>query len=126
MNARDLLIAARAKIEKPEAWTQGSAAKDMNGVPRLPLEFHACQWCMLGALAAAAEEARHRPDGSVLPWRAAHEAQDTAWLHLSDTVRYWDGQIVRYTVADFNDARHRKHADVLAAFDKAIASLEGA
>lgn len=130
MNARDLLIAARAKIEKPEAWTQGSAAKDENGVPMLPNSRYACQWCSVGAIAVATAEAYEQRRGGephrFLLWGEMETLRQEASSALAQQIKYWDGQAVRYCIADFNDARHRKHADVLAAFDKAIASLEGA
>ena len=46
--ARDLLIEAQALIAKPEAWTQGTGARDADGEPIAVEHDDAVSWCATG------------------------------------------------------------------------------
>jgi hypothetical protein len=94
-SALDVLVAARALIEKPENWTQGAAAQDSKGRRVHPHHPEACRWCALGALTRAGDRAQ---DGYRL-LRAATGARSI--IELND-----DGT----------------HPNILAAFDRAIAA----
>jgi hypothetical protein len=83
MTTRETLIAARALIDTPDKWTQGTMRQ---GVQR----------CMVGALCAASS-------GSITPTVSA----------LRRIIGCW-------SLTAWNDRADRTHAEVLAAFDKAI------
>ena len=87
------LEAARALIDTPEKWHQGSFRKYDNGV--------ACRWCALGACYQLTERGDH--------------------MRYRDMARALRG-VVGMPVHDWNDAPERTHADIMAAFDKAIAN----
>ncbi|MGI9449346.1 MAG: DUF6197 family protein [Geminicoccaceae bacterium] len=50
MTPREILIAAKAKIEDPERWCQGWFARDIAGHPIGSRNPGACKWCSLGAI----------------------------------------------------------------------------
>lgn len=102
-DVRDLTVlkAARAKIAKPEHWTQGTGARDRDGLSVSPQRANAFSFCSYGAVEA------------VLP--AMLNGRRRAINHLKRLVPF--GQL-----ATFND--DHTHAEVLNLFDKAIARLE--
>lgn len=81
----DALVKARALIEKPESWAQGTGNR--------------ARMCMVQALNHAC-----RNKGYAVAYDLLHEATGDRF------VSYW------------NDAPGRTHSEVLAAFDRAIAS----
>jgi hypothetical protein len=87
LTARDVLVAARKLIEKPENWVQG--------VYRVSCEY-GMAYCADGALNAVSPG---NPEGAYTALKAAMKSP--------------------VGVVYFND--HHTHAEVLAAFDKAIA-----
>lgn len=95
MNTLEILTLARAKIADEKNWCQENFAKDIfnNGTPATSVT--ACAWCSLGALKRVAKYTNY-----------SH-----AEILLS---HYMDN-----CVAHFNDSH--THAEVLAAWDKAIA-----
>jgi hypothetical protein len=99
----EALKAARAKIEKPENWTKCTFARDRCGIPVSSISGYAVCWCSGGAVLSATKSG---------PIQAAVIA-----MNYLDYVT--DGNFV-----SFNDAPKRKHEEVLAAFDKAIALAE--
>lgn len=111
MTTREILIAARALIATPERWTQGDRARDAAGAPIDPCDPRAVCWCISGALEAA------DPSGSDM------DGFIGAALALEKVIV---GLGHRAAIGDFNDAPERTHAEVLAAFDKAIAATEAA
>lgn len=52
MTAKEILVAARKRIEKPENWCQGTFARKADGSGCSLLHHLACQWCAGGAVAA--------------------------------------------------------------------------
>ena len=96
---QQILIAARALIATPEKWTQGESARTSYG---LPCGFYAdCadQFCMSGALERVCSGDRHRAS--------------VAGNYLRDAIS-------ASSFVNWNDAPERTHADVMAAFDRAI------
>lgn len=95
------LRAVRAKIERPEAWTQGAWARTATGgaVPvRQPGRVPVC-WCLGGALRAAAVP--------TMRWKAMRNAIVSLTAPMGITA--------------WNDTPRRTHAEVLALIDRAIA-----
>lgn len=93
MTPLEKLVLARAIIEEPESWTQGSYARDAKGNPTLEDYHDGVCFCMAGAcrLACANTSLLH----CALPFGSA-------------------------CVPQFNDSPTTTHADVLAVFDRAI------
>lgn len=94
------LKAARAVIEKPEAWTRNYLAKNVSGRPVDPRDVDASCFCMLGACDRGA---------------ATGTRSYTAGFFLSNYVP-------QRSISGFNDNPKITHADVLVAFDRAIAA----
>lgn len=105
MELREILIAARALIEK--GWCQGALARTADGVKLLGGSIRedncqldeACSWCMVGAIAAAS------PD---------HDTEPANEL-LAEVVG-----MNNFGLGTWNDRSWRTQAQVLEAFDKAI------
>jgi hypothetical protein len=104
---REVLVAARALIARPEAWTQGALARTVeNGVASSVGDFATC-WCAEGAVVkVGGDEIWHEVEGG----RCLYE-------QTLDALRVAAGGIA---IHRFNDTH--SHADVLAAFDRAIAA----
>jgi hypothetical protein len=102
MSAANNLRAARALIEDPKHWTQGSYGLDSSGhgVSTRRINEAVC-FCSWGALV--------RVGIDVIGGRSAEE-------------RYLDMGMGNRGVGNFNDTH--THAEVLAAFDKAIELAE--
>ena len=103
MTPADILRAAKARIATPERWTRGTMARDEDGNGVASVSDHACAWCSLGAMEA---EAGASTRARVYAIRALNRAIDNK------------------PIDDWNDAPGRTHAEVLAAFDRAIAIAE--
>ena len=104
---REILIAARAKIERPEAWTRGAAARTGSGKSLPPEKASRGQcWCAAGAA------------WSIVGCQT--DASHTAINCLSELVH----EEFNIGVASYNDAPTTTHADILALFDRAIAATE--
>lgn len=94
MTPREILIAARAKIEAPERWTKEAYALDANG-DHVACDYEgAVRWCAVGAIGYVGQE---------LIDTAFREFLPEGWI-----------------LENWNDAPERTHAEVLAAFDRAI------
>jgi hypothetical protein len=98
LSERGILVAARALIEHPEAWTKGEYARDKKGNRVSPSSRKAACWCARGAILRAAA-------GNI---PAGFRAHDRLWA------------VIRGSITRWNDAPERTHAEVLAAFDRAI------
>lgn len=99
MTPLEQLKAARELISVPERWTTGFLARNDKGNPRVPKREDATCFCAYGALM--------RVSGTL----------DADAMGALDKLSGGD-------MSTFNDTH--THAEVLAAFDKAIASLEAA
>lgn len=88
------LEAARAKIEKPEQWTQGTSARDSEGRSVGVYEGTATCFCTFGALRAV----------------ATYQYKALSFLR----------EAVDMNPITFNDTFGREHEEVLAMFDRAI------
>jgi len=107
----EVLIAARELISVPKRWTQHTFALDAHGDESEPNEPGAVCWCALGAIRHVCGESS-RADWSLL----ALSADDALEVVLP---RHVDG------IDAFNDDAATQHADVIAAFDRAIAAERG-
>ncbi len=106
MTTKEILIAARAKIEAPERWTQGEFARSKIDRRVKATSDRAECWCIMGAVDAVV---KNDPDR----FRDANLA-----------VGHAIGIRELREIADWNDDPARTHAEVLAAFDRAIAAAD--
>jgi hypothetical protein len=105
----EILKAARALISEPEHWTQETYARDKDGNKAHVQSPSAYCFCSSGAVRRACIEQGEEND----------EVAGEAVLYLSDMV---DGMSDSFNnIVIYND--NHTHAEVLAVFDKAIASL---
>jgi hypothetical protein len=98
----EVLIAARELISVPERWTKSAYARSADGRPIGPCGVasqDAVCWCPVGAVD-----------------RLVEDGTDLAAYALD----YLQMVVGGGRVANWNDAQERTHAEVLAAFDKAI------
>ena len=98
MGAKQILIDARKLIEAPERWTQHTYAKTKNGLEVSSRDRRAVCWCSAGAYNKVTEDMDYSSPKALLAWDALVSATGI--------------------VTKFNDTH--THAEVLAAFDKAI------
>lgn len=98
-----LLRAARALIADPDRWTTGCAARDAHGQSVMPEQLEAVRFDGIGALF------RLTP--------GEPELRDRAIIALEIVAGSW-------MWAAWQDAPGRTHAEVLTAFDRAIATAE--
>lgn len=102
MTVKEVLIAARKRIEKEENWAKNGAAFTKHGDRTQSDDPDATSWCALGAV-----------------W--VQDGADSGLMH--DAIRALDIACDGYA-DDFNDKRGTTHKDILDLFDKAIASCE--
>ncbi len=96
---RDILVAARALIERPERWTQGAYRRDAEGDKCD--EDHAVCWCVEGAML-------HVSNRYSYEYHNAHRLLVVATGTSLTGAEHW------------NDWPSRTHQQVLATFDRAI------
>ena len=114
---RDLLVEARALIARPEAWTQGAAARDADGEPVGVEHEDAVSWCATGALNCAVYS--HVDSLEIPP--PLQRARERAGKILTDTMRALT--LGHYTEATtYNDRTN--HGCIVHAFDIAIADAD--
>lgn len=102
----DILIKARELISDPERWTQGVNARNRAGGLTSPENDAAVCWCGIGALCrVAGDDDLHWAKAVVFLHKTAREAGFKDF-------------------PDFNDTS--THAEVLAAFDRAIEAARNA
>ena len=101
MTPHEILIAARAKIDTPQKWCRDALAKDRLGKPCAPESKSAVQYCFIGAIQSL---------GRVLP-----RSRVPAYEILNS--------VCIIPIEHFND--RSEHADVMAAYDKAIEMTKG-
>ena len=114
LSAAHLLTDARHIISDPDAWTQGTIARDAAGHPVAAQHKDAASWCATGALACAL----HRRLLTKSPPNAAHLARDRAIQILNATIRSLSAGHHK-KVSTYNDATN--HGCMLHTFDIAIA-----
>jgi hypothetical protein len=108
-SAVEILRAARERISDPESWTRGCEARTISGEGlNLGFEPGAVRWCMSGAVEAELGRA-------ITCWPLL-EADEFGRLLNEGTGQEQDG------VGVWND--NHTHAEVLAAFDRAIELAE--
>lgn len=103
MNVLEHMQAARDLIADPERWTQGAYARDEYGEGVDACDETAVCWCSIGALRKVFAEAECVPD-------SIHDA----YKRISESFGVYGN------LANKND--DYTHAQVLAAWDKAIAT----
>lgn len=104
MSPREVLIKARALIERPEAWTKGAAARDDGGVPVSFDSERAVCFCGIGAT-----------------WKV----QERKSMAIDESGENLLHRVAGGRFGSWNDAPERTHAEVLEAFDRAIALADG-
>jgi hypothetical protein len=103
MTTREILTTARSLIAKQ--WIKRLLATNAGGVAVRPDSDSACAWCTIGAVCASSREVLDR---------------DEAYRSLRGVLSLPH----RMGLAEWNDAPERTQADVLDAFDHAIAACE--
>lgn len=101
MKPLTILRKARALLDDPQKWCQKAYAKTKWGNHIGPETKAAAQWCAVGAM------------------RKVAGAGD-----ISDALRMLDTYVRDGDIVSYNDAKCRKHAQVLKVFDRAIAKME--
>ena len=107
----ETLIKARELISDPERWTQGVYARNRSGHRVIYYESDACRFCSLGAIRRSVSETggfdlKREMDATSILARAIAGVSPR---------KQWSSEAV---VFEFNDTH--THAEVLAAFDRAI------
>lgn len=103
MTPADTLRAARALIEQPERWTRRVEARDSRGRTTSPMDAGAVCWCAAGATIRAAK---------------------CEVLLMSGAFQHLEKAVGINGIEHWNDMPGRTHAEVLAAFDRAIEIAE--
>lgn len=94
---KEILIAARALIATPDRWTKHTSARDANDAPVIISDNNAICFCAGGAIEKAAPGSFDK---------------------LAKFIMMANG--LRWILTAWNDAPERTHAEVLAAFSRAI------
>ena len=112
MTALEILKAARERIANPENWLQGDFALTADGEKTNEDSPYATKFCAVGAIYA------DEPYNGFESAFALAEAIET--LHYTD-LAFNRTRPAGAFVSDWNDKPERKHSEVLAAYDLAIA-----
>jgi hypothetical protein len=109
MTPVEILRAARERIAVPERWTRLAEARGSNGRGTDSKDPEAVCWCGWGAVRSYVDS-----------------GDDASSIASSIVDRYLTGSIrgTRFGFVSWQDAHGRTHAEVLGAFDKAIALAE--
>ncbi len=102
----DILRKAKALIDAPEKWTKGAFCRSAAGKAVSTFSRDAVCFCAVGAIA------RLEVTGVITDVRASRAEEALRDAIHATAVSHW------------NDAPERTHAEVMAAFDKAIALAE--
>lgn len=98
---REILVAARKRIEDRDRWTQGTLARDSFGRVTDRDDPSACKWCLVGAVSCeGVPGSRELSDAYTILERAL------------------PGKFVG--IAQFNDHEDTIHVDILELLDEAI------
>jgi len=119
----EVLVRAKARIQNPSQWTKGHFARSEDGAYADMNGAQAVCFCGIGAVYRSSFDLfRSRADPQLcvdaLPLITA--ADDEALIALGEVAHRRGFP----TFSQFNDADATTHADVLEAFDEAIALLE--
>lgn len=102
-----ILRGVRTLLDKPKSWVQAAHAVDSNGQPIWHKDEGAVAFCLMGAA-----------------WKAAGESSDSVsnlMRSIIDPENVRDGYFV---VANWNDALHRTHREVIEVLDNGISKLD--
>lgn len=103
MKPSKILSQAKSLIDRPERWIRGDPfAIDANGERVSEDDPRAVAWCPLGAIIKI-------------------QISAGIALGIADVARYLEAVIPRHVIGPWNRKRNLKHADVMRAFDRAIA-----
>ncbi len=86
MKASEILREARAKIAKPEAWTQGAMARNAKGWIVHVSCWDAMQWCAIGAIDSVAIVAAEGCAEVFLRRAALLDPDASAWAHEGEVL----------------------------------------
>ena len=100
-STRDILKVMRKRLEAPERWAKGSFSLNAVGELVLPRSKDAICWCLLGAVYRDVPHAAWEPCVQALTDALPPEGRNLTW---------------------FNDEPGTTHADIMALFDRALAS----
>lgn len=108
-NAAAAVLERARDIIRTRGWTRNAIARDSTGMPVGPINFSACEWCLIGALQRAAYDLR--AEGvDIPPWEVPL---------AFNAVRNATGVLLGGELAHWNDAPARTRDDVIDALDRA-------
>ncbi len=110
MTPKEVLIAARQLIAQPKGWTQGTLARDKDGLQLSYESPEAYSFCLIGAIDRASGFSSKTKDTETL---TTLEARNAALDSLANVLNTHD-------MALWNDRPHRTQADVICVFSVAI------
>lgn len=113
MTALEILKAARELLSDESRWTKEASARTIAGEETDALSRKAVCWCMDGAIEKA-----------MGGWSSCRDEYSKAADALAASTHDGIGVLHRDEFVLFNDDPKTTHADMLAAFDRAIAALE--
>lgn len=105
MTTKEILSAMRAKLERPEQWTQHRYARLKDGSPVRYGNTQACSYCMEGALFAVAED-------------------EPNLVYAISALQESISAVSSIDIFQWNDTDGRTHAEVLDVIDRAIAAIK--
>ena len=116
-STRELLVQAKSLIDTPSKWCQRANARNVDGAAVNAADPTAVKWCIAGALTAVVSQHTERSWASTdtATFYACSDVLNHA-LGPPDPVRFNTKLVV------FNNNPATTHADVMALFDRAIAS----
>lgn len=111
--SRAILDQARRTLDNPEHWTQHASARDAAGKSVMPHYDQAVQWCLSGAVRALQNSDQLKTDTY---------AELRAGSALEHAIAVFTPEPTPPPV--YNDAPQRRHSDIIAVLDYAIALQE--
>lgn len=108
MIAKEILAAMRKLLEDPTHWTQGVNARTATGEEVSWHDDQACTFCLNGAMCKVDPDSGDN--------KSSYHFQARDLIHHCIQEKF--GQ--RLDLVDFNDAKGRKHEEILSVIDCAI------